>query len=49
MEVKERRPYCSLSKSRKDKEGLYTGEAVDSLAPARTTHFPIFDLIFLID
>lgn len=26
MEVKERRPYCSLSKSRKDKEGPYTGE-----------------------
>lgn len=29
MEVKERRPYCSLSKSRKDKEGPYTGEAAD--------------------
>uniref|UniRef100_A0A3Q3G231 Teneurin transmembrane protein 3 n=1 Tax=Labrus bergylta TaxID=56723 RepID=A0A3Q3G231_9LABR len=30
MEVKERRPYCSLSKSRKDKEGPYTGETEDS-------------------
>lgn len=26
MEVKERRPYCSLTKGRKDKEGPYTGE-----------------------
>uniref|UniRef100_A0AAX7SZ72 Teneurin transmembrane protein 3 n=1 Tax=Astatotilapia calliptera TaxID=8154 RepID=A0AAX7SZ72_ASTCA len=26
MEVKERRPYCSLTKSRKDKEGPYSGE-----------------------
>lgn len=26
MEVKERRPYCSLTKSRKDKEGQYTGK-----------------------
>ncbi|KAI3352311.1 hypothetical protein L3Q82_005176 [Scortum barcoo] len=30
MEVKERRPYCSLSKSRKDKEGQYTGSSGDS-------------------
>ncbi|KAM7009485.1 teneurin-3 isoform 4-T4 [Tautogolabrus adspersus] len=30
MEVKERRPYCSLSKSRKDKEGPYTGSSGDS-------------------
>lgn len=26
MEVKERRPYCSLTKSRRDREGPYTGE-----------------------
>lgn len=26
MEVKERRPYCSLTKGRRDKEGPYTGE-----------------------
>lgn len=26
MEVKERRPYCSLTKSRKDKEGPYSGK-----------------------
>lgn len=26
MEVKERRPYCSLSKCRKDQEGPYAGE-----------------------
>uniref|UniRef100_A0A3Q4GSL0 Teneurin-3 n=1 Tax=Neolamprologus brichardi TaxID=32507 RepID=A0A3Q4GSL0_NEOBR len=26
MEVKERRPYCSLTKGRKDKEGPYTGK-----------------------
>ena len=31
MEVKERRPYCSLSKSRKDKEGPYTGETAQSV------------------
>ncbi|KAM6941261.1 teneurin-3 [Lycodopsis pacificus] len=30
MEVKERRPYCSLTKSRKDKEGPYTGSSGDS-------------------
>uniref|UniRef100_A0A3Q2G126 Teneurin transmembrane protein 3 n=1 Tax=Cyprinodon variegatus TaxID=28743 RepID=A0A3Q2G126_CYPVA len=30
MEVKERRPYCSLTKSRKDKEGQYTGSSGDS-------------------
>ncbi|XP_070769257.1 teneurin-3 isoform X7 [Enoplosus armatus] len=30
MEVKERRPYCSLSKSRKDKEGPYAGSSGDS-------------------
>ncbi|XP_041790358.1 teneurin-3 [Chelmon rostratus] len=30
MEVKERRPYCSLSKSRKDKQGAYTGSSGDS-------------------
>uniref|UniRef100_A0A8C7YR34 Teneurin transmembrane protein 3 n=1 Tax=Oryzias sinensis TaxID=183150 RepID=A0A8C7YR34_9TELE len=30
MEVKERRPYCSLTKSRKDKEARYTGSSVDS-------------------
>ncbi|KAK1886256.1 Teneurin-3, partial [Dissostichus eleginoides] len=30
MEVKERRPYCSLTKSRKDKEGAYTGSSGDS-------------------
>ncbi|XP_034043467.1 teneurin-3 isoform X3 [Thalassophryne amazonica] len=30
MEVKERRPYCSLTKSRKDKEGPYTGSSADS-------------------
>ncbi|XP_076585560.1 teneurin-3 isoform X1 [Chaetodon auriga] len=30
MEVKERRPYCSLSKSRRDKEGPYTGSSGDS-------------------
>uniref|UniRef100_A0A671XIH5 Teneurin transmembrane protein 3 n=1 Tax=Sparus aurata TaxID=8175 RepID=A0A671XIH5_SPAAU len=30
MEVKERRPYCSLSKSRKDKEGPYTGKTAQS-------------------
>ncbi|XP_026027902.1 teneurin-3 isoform X9 [Astatotilapia calliptera] len=27
MEVKERRPYCSLTKSRKDKEGPYSGDS----------------------
>lgn len=32
MEVKERRPYCSLSKSRKDKEGPYAGEAPPALS-----------------
>uniref|UniRef100_A0A672I683 Teneurin transmembrane protein 3 n=1 Tax=Salarias fasciatus TaxID=181472 RepID=A0A672I683_SALFA len=30
MEVKERRPYCSLTKSRKDREGPYTGSSGDS-------------------
>lgn len=30
MDVKERRPYCSLTKSRKDKEGPYTGSSGDS-------------------
>ncbi|XP_037545849.1 teneurin-3 [Nematolebias whitei] len=30
MEVKERRPYCSLTKSRKDKEGQYIGSSGDS-------------------
>uniref|UniRef100_A0A672Y236 Teneurin transmembrane protein 3 n=1 Tax=Sphaeramia orbicularis TaxID=375764 RepID=A0A672Y236_9TELE len=30
MEVKERRPYCSLTKSRKDKDGPYTGSSGDS-------------------
>uniref|UniRef100_A0A8D3CVH4 Teneurin transmembrane protein 3 n=1 Tax=Scophthalmus maximus TaxID=52904 RepID=A0A8D3CVH4_SCOMX len=30
MEVKERRPYCSLTKGRKDKEGPYTGSSGDS-------------------
>uniref|UniRef100_UPI0037E7CC8B teneurin-3-like n=1 Tax=Semicossyphus pulcher TaxID=241346 RepID=UPI0037E7CC8B len=30
MEVKERRPYCSLSKSRKDREGPYTDCAISS-------------------
>ncbi|KAF6738628.1 Teneurin-3 [Oryzias melastigma] len=30
MEVKERRPYCSLTKSRKEKEARYTGSSVDS-------------------
>lgn len=35
MEVKERRPYCSLSKSRKDKEGPYAGEAPPTLCHHR--------------
>uniref|UniRef100_A0A6Q2WWC8 Teneurin-3 n=1 Tax=Esox lucius TaxID=8010 RepID=A0A6Q2WWC8_ESOLU len=30
MEVKERRPYCSLTKSRRDKERRYTGSSGDS-------------------
>ncbi|XP_078138884.1 teneurin-3 isoform X1 [Centroberyx gerrardi] len=30
MEVKERRPYCSLTKGRKDKERPYTGSSGDS-------------------
>ncbi|XP_034457716.1 teneurin-3 isoform X6 [Hippoglossus hippoglossus] len=30
MEVKERRPYCSLTKGRRDKEGPYTGSSGDS-------------------
>ncbi|XP_051982860.1 teneurin-3 isoform X1 [Xyrauchen texanus] len=30
MDVKERRPYCSLSKSRKEKERRYTGSSGDS-------------------
>ncbi|XP_040001237.1 teneurin-3 [Xiphias gladius] len=30
MEVKEQRPYCSLTKSRKNKEGPYTGSSGDS-------------------
>uniref|UniRef100_A0A665VYX7 Teneurin transmembrane protein 3 n=1 Tax=Echeneis naucrates TaxID=173247 RepID=A0A665VYX7_ECHNA len=30
MEVKERRPYCSLTKSRKDKEGPYIDRAIGS-------------------
>lgn len=32
MEVKERRPYCSLSKNRRDKEGPYAGEAAPTLS-----------------
>ncbi|TKS69407.1 Teneurin-3 [Collichthys lucidus] len=45
MEVKERRPYCSLSKSRKDKEGpytaglrLYSSPAVEKAVPHRSTY-----------
>ncbi|XP_029605235.1 teneurin-3-like [Salmo trutta] len=30
MDVKERRPYCSLTKSRRDKERRYTGSSGDS-------------------
>ncbi|XP_061889266.1 teneurin-3 isoform X4 [Entelurus aequoreus] len=30
MEVKERRPYCSLTKGHKDKEGPYPGSSADS-------------------
>ncbi|XP_066574257.1 teneurin-3 isoform X7 [Amia ocellicauda] len=30
MDVKERRPYCSLTKSRRDKERRYTNSSVDS-------------------
>nr|XP_006630027.1 PREDICTED: teneurin-3 isoform X14 [Lepisosteus oculatus] len=30
MDVKERRPYCSLTKSRRDKERRYTSSSVDS-------------------
>lgn len=30
MEVKERRPYCSLTKGRRDREGPYTGEILHS-------------------
>ncbi|XP_075320418.1 teneurin-3-like [Odontesthes bonariensis] len=30
MEVKERRPYCSLTKSRRDKDRQYTGSSGDS-------------------
>lgn len=48
MEVKERRPYCSLSKSRKDKEGPYTGEAADSPPPPPTVSLTnIYYLYFL--
>lgn len=30
MDVKERRPYCSLTKSRRDKERRYTNSSVDN-------------------
>ncbi|KAF0038049.1 hypothetical protein F2P81_010923 [Scophthalmus maximus] len=36
MEVKERRPYCSLTKGRKDKEGPYTVDDLSNLHPDST-------------
>ena len=41
MEVKERRPYCSLTKGRRDKEGPYTGEN------AQITQWFLFIYLFI--
>ncbi|XP_061628035.1 teneurin-3 isoform X3 [Phyllopteryx taeniolatus] len=40
MEVKERRPYCSLTDAHKDKEGAYPGESEDCAIGHREVHVP---------
>ena len=46
MEVKERRPYCSLTKSRKDKEGQNTGKTTKSTVINILILFLTFKLLF---